>query len=173
MEIREHEYIHARAHTHNTHTPWWKNVISATVGEWMLFLYVCFFVCFFVFFFSHTMVAGGHFGYCRRMDVNVSYALHPCVIELRMYSILVIVVRGIPNICGWEIPHRYHSKDTIHMPLKVRRCLGACKIFYRDTHRDAHTFSLSSLVPHPTCRILCYGSNWEIQISPRYLLGIS
>ncbi len=97
MEIREHEYIHARAHTHNTHTPWWKNVISATVGEWMLFLYVCFFVCFFVFFFSHTMVAGGHFGYCRRMDVNVSYVLHPCVIELRMYSMIIIIVRGIPH----------------------------------------------------------------------------
>ena len=103
------------------------------------------------------MVAGGHFGYSRRVDVDVSYVLHPCVIQLRMYSILVIIVRGIPNICGWEIPHRYHSKDTIHMPLKVRRCLGACKIFYRDTHRDAHTFSLSSLVPHPTCRILCCG----------------
>ena len=131
-------------------------MISALVGKWILFIVCALFRIFFLCFF-HTMVAGGHFGYSRRVDVDVSYVLHPCVIQLRMYSILVIVVRGIPNICGWEIPHRYHSKDTIHMPLKVRRCLGACKIFYRDTHRDAHTFSLSSLVPHPTCRILRCG----------------
>ena len=76
----------------------------------MLSIVCALFRIFFFVFLFHTMVAGGHFGYSRRVDVDVSYVLHPCVIQLRMYSVLVICR-------AWDTKHLWLG-DTTQIPLK-------------------------------------------------------